>query len=111
MSKDSEKRATLADIIKEKLTEKQTEIFTIYSGMDVGLKKYFCKTLKFCTNKTLIKWTVMFFVLYLILKNYNINILPRWMHSFNKKKKKNLCSGQIILVTFIFYFMFDCING
>lgn len=34
MSKDSEKRATLADIIKEKLTEKQTEICTIYS--DVG---------------------------------------------------------------------------
>lgn len=33
MSKDSEKRSTLADIIKEKLTEKQTEIFTIYSGM------------------------------------------------------------------------------
>lgn len=33
MCKDPKKRATLADTIKEKLTEKQTEITTICSGM------------------------------------------------------------------------------
>lgn len=33
MCNDIEKRQTFADIIKEKLTEKQTEIYTVYSGM------------------------------------------------------------------------------
>lgn len=37
MAKDAEKRATLTDIIKEKLTEKQTEIFTLCSGMFAGM--------------------------------------------------------------------------
>lgn len=35
MVKDAEKRRTLADALKEKLTEKKTEIYTVYSGLFV----------------------------------------------------------------------------
>lgn len=48
MPKDPAQRATLADIIKEKLTEKQTELQTIFSG---NIDAYFL--ISRCRNKYL----------------------------------------------------------